>query len=582
MAHLELRNALISLVRDTRGSAAVFLGLGLIPVFMLGWAALEYAEYSTVTTRVQQSQVQALYAIAKEGRDYAADEAGTQGEAWMGVNTGALGRSAASYSTAFAVTSSGVTAQTTYSDDTLAHMFPSSLLPVTSMRALFYAQPLEIAMALDASASFRNLHSVVTSAVEGVTNEVFGEAGRADDVWVSMNFAAAFVNIGSRYAKRLINPASAVPYYEGVIGPALEQAPRSSAIAPLLEKAKSTTLAMLANEYPNVANNLAKEGAPGFDIGTVCVYRPKLNDYQQGGGGQTGDVGTYVENVFEVPENGFDLVQGINFPMLGQVPVRGQYIATQIPAISISSSNNLNAQATGYQNVTLDQYALLSRVPPSAYGLRTQDKSSNIANAYATNWKQWGNISGLNRMYATSETTIYPMVSVPGGCPRPPMVIGAQEAQPLLEAVALWGTAPASSPDEAFAWALRALEPNYADIWEISGYPGAYEKDGGDHEKRIIFVTDNDMMTQGYGSKNWGETDLITPLCRAAIARGIKIYTIFTANPSAKSQAALDVCSPSPSQQFIMSSISASKGATFVEYMKNAAKRKYRVKIAKY
>lgn len=565
-------------LKNEKGAATILMGFGLVPVFLLGWTGLEYAEYSSVTTRIQQAQAQAVVAIAKEGPDHAAEEGSSQGSAWMSANLEALGRTAASYSHSFDIGSRAVKATTAYSDDTLPHMFANAVLSDTSSKAIFYSQPLEIAMALDASASFKNLQSVVQAAVEGVTDQVFGASGKADDVWVSMAFAAAFVNIGNTYAQKLINPKSTVPYYEGVVDDAVNQAPRKSDIQKLLPIAKASTMAMLAAEYPNYVDNLLQPGAPGYDLGVVCVFRPKLNEFK----GAKGNVDDYVEKIFEMPKDGFDMVQGINIPMMGQVPLRGQYLASMMPWVALSTSNNLNAQAVGYKDASLDQYAFLSHVPPKTYGLtQVQDKSANIAKAYSQAWTKWGTTSGMSTMMVTAERNTYPMVTAPGACPRSPMVIGAQEAEPLLDSVKHWGTGPASSPDEALAWSIRALEPNYADIWDIKGYPGEYEKDGGDHDKRIVFVTDNDMVKQGYASTNWGGTDIVTPMCEAAIKRGIKIYTIFTENPSAASKKVINTCSPNSDQQFLMGSISASKKQTFVDYMKNATKRSYRVKLSK-
>lgn len=554
------------LCRDTRGAAAIMLALGILPTVLIGYGALQYTEYSTIMTRLHQSQMHALYAVAKEGPVYAPVDGPRQGESWMKANMSSLLRKDAALKHSFSISVKNVSVKSVFTgtplaDGILGGAFDKAL--TQNAKALYYYRPIEVALALDGSKSFASLGTLLLDAVDIITENLFLGEESADDVWISMNFAAAWVNIGTQYADKLINPDSYKPYHDlSSYATSGTSAANYSSLVALRNK----TIAMLERDYPLFSNNICQAGAPGYDLGVLCVHRKPLATYKSGTTSEK--LAEYVADVFIPPfspEEGFDMVQGVPIP-LGQVPKNGQLMATASPAAYMNgSANSLHNGAVGYEGVDLEQAALLDNTIAS---VQNALNTPSIRGDYT----KWRSLSGVANNYTAA------MVTIPGGCPRMPMVIGAQDTQTLLDSVSLWGTGTSSSLDEGLAWAIRALEPDWADIWEIDDYPAPY---GGDREKRIIAISDNDITSSGYLNKtSWGyleNGDLVnaySPMCQEAMNRGIDIYLVVVGTLSAAAKEIYGACIPEE-RMFVVSNVN-----NINQGLAEATKRKFRVKLA--
>lgn len=565
-------------LRDTRGGAVFMLGLGLLPAFLVGFGALEYTEYSTLLTRTAQGQIQALYAVAKEGADYIGTDGPRQSQAWMDANLDVLGRDSASFSNSLTTASSQAKLTTVLSNIGFLGILPNVSTGLSqSFSALYHYPPMEVAFALDGSTSYRSYGDIVLSAVETGLDYLFEGQSYSDDIWVSMVFSAAFTNIGTEFVEQLVNPASVEPYYDletlTRTGTGYMDETRAAVVQELANKTKS----MLANYYSDYVDDLMQTGAPGYDVDILCVASPPLGELFYNVNLSVGDddIEEYVNTAFEPPSKTgiyFDLVKGEAYPITAgtgaiRLPKNGALYATAAAGAYMTDSNSRNSACVGYEGITLDQVAFLNLDPEGTYYQKIVAALVEENSSYTT----WGTQTGMSQNYTE------PMVTVPGGCPRPAMIVGTHDADEIRERVALWGTATSSRTDESIAWGIRMLSPDYSSVWGVTDYPAEFSTDGGEREKRLIVMFDDDIATSGYGNSSWGGVDVITPMCEAALEKGIDIYMLQVGSLSSASEAIAAACVKDDDRRFEASS----DMSDFDEIMAEATKRDYHIRITK-
>ena len=582
-----IANIVKRLLRHTGGSAAVLLGVGLIPTMFVGYGALQVSDYVTISTRLSQSHVAALYAVGKGGPD-AVSSGGRQGLAWMRTNADFLRRGDITHSF---TPPAGEGDYGTAESDISASLLPNILPGVPGRevtRARFAYLPLELALAFPATnnASFA---SPPTDMVEKIVDAAYlGDASR-DDVWISLVFAASFVNIGTAYADKLVTYASRVPYYDeqDYISPI----PADSIFlggGPETDREKirilhEKTRTMLRNNYPALASNLLSFELPGYDLeggGVICVHRQMLGHYEgdyekspirqpETGGAR---IREYVESAFTAPRSpaeGFDLVQGL--PML---PGSGfhQRLYKSGTNLWISQPSgflgwtSLYDQAVGYRGVRLAQVLkTIKNYDSNLFNNRI--RFERIQNALmSTSWTSWSSDIRFNLEDAYQE----PVITIPGGCPRTAMLVGEQDREAIIERVQYyWGAAYYKAQDVALAWALRALSPGYESIWNKSDYPAPYTVDGGEREKRVLFIADDDIAGP------YVEEDVVAEMCRGARERGIEIFLLTeeSVRLSSEAEAVFDACADTEHR------IRYSSMAALPDALAPLAARKFRTRL---
>jgi hypothetical protein len=255
----------------------------------------------------------------------------------------------------------------------------------------------------------------------------------------------------------------------------------------------------------------------------ACVARRQLPN-----GASAAAIAEYVSYIEYPPatkDDGFDLLMNDNRKAPAEA---GMTPVTDVYQLVYTYLNNIQNTANPLSRTSILDMAA---VPQAYVGGDLTDYN---------NYKAWG-----GGWTSANKEFISQVVSMYYDCSPMPMLIGSTELEEINERVDMFGGGWTTGGDEGLAWAIRALSPNWADIWDKgSDFPAPFH---GETEKVIFFLTDA-YSNKGYPNGPMGAagTDALSSILQLAADSGIdihlfldgsmwpstlnKFYTIFTAN----------------------------------------------------
>jgi hypothetical protein len=469
---------------STDGALALGAAIVAVPVVGFAVAAVQVTVYSGVETRLHQSQCSAAVAIAKEG-----DKASTQARqellnGWMPANLEALGRSEDTVLNSYVDFETGGQLNSFYQAKPLVvglmnGLFEKPLVddqPVTTER--FY-KPLEVVVVVDGSSSTRAYVENYKTSMKNIARTFLRNRDVADDVRVSLIAFSGHMNVGVRYADKLVIPNSRKLYDDGTV--AYDQRKASlDAVNPLL------------------VGDLLAAGGPGSAMGMACVGRKFLANTAT-----PAAIQDYVEDVLvppDRPEDGFTLLIGDERP---HTEANTSYVSYGQPYQLVNTFLQNNPTKVGGQYSFLDYMV----VPPSAVA----GDPYSLATA-----KLWGDGWSVNSTLNKSSVGIY------YNCSSMPMLIGSNDLAEIEERVDLYSAGWTTGGDEGLAWALRALSPEWSEIWDVGeDFPAPYHST----TEKVIFFLGDTYNNSGYPTGITGTgPDVITGILQSIVDSGVHLY----------------------------------------------------------
>ena len=471
------------------GAGAVALGgaVAAVPVVCFQTAAVQTTLYASIQTRLHQSQCAAALAVAKEGEDA---DAQAIVEAWMPNNLTALGRPGDVAVHSWSVDDTGTQIDSAYQAKPLVAglmegLFERPAIFDEGVKAERYYRPLEVVVVVDGSSSTRTYVEQYKTSMKNVARTFMRGRQTADDVRISLIAFSGHMNVGVEYADKIITPESRRLYDDGT------------------GTTYDLRAATLAAYNPALPNDLLAANGPGSTFGMACVGRKPLEKTASAAA-----IAAYVADIEVPPESpaeGFSLIIGDNRPIVEAGTPHTTY-GQPNQVVSTYLSNNATKVDAPYG---LLDYLL---VPHAAINYDDLNNITAIKNWSYNDTAKWGATSNLTK----SSVGIY------FNCSTMPMLVGSNDIDEIEERIALYSAGWTTGGDEGLAWAIRALSPNWSEIWDKGeDYPAPYHSE----TQKVIFFLGDTYNNTGYPSGMTGTgPDAFTGIIQTIVDNGIELY----------------------------------------------------------
>ena len=543
---MNMYGLLHTFLRDVRGNVAIAGALCLTVLIVLVVGQIQVTDALMRQTRLHQAQTAGIVAVAKEGEDTEAAEREALLSAYMKQNLAALNKQGDVVTHTVSSTKDTNSVISSFIGrypfmDILGGAFSATL--ENTVRAERFYSPIEAVLVLDGSSSMMGYSDLMHNIVERVTNRLFRGEETADDVRVTLLSYQYHVNIGRKYADKLFTPESR-KLYQGTTSTEL------TAYA----KRKAT----LDEYHPNLANDLLQEGSNTLgDIWDMaCPSRMPL--------ASASDVPDYIANL-EVPpaspEDGFTLLMGDGRPILEYTGTTQSGLKTQSANLTKAISATVLTSIAMYWRASNYNGRDIREVVAIPAAIYDANPSGRTDQTFRT-WK-----SSDNKALSSDYSDI---VSISFECPSMPMLVGSNSRAEILERGTMWGSGLYTGGDEGIAWAIRALSPNWSDIWEVEeNYPAPYHSVT---EKRILYF--GGKLTRGFPDI-YDSPDAVTPMCDKMREDGVDIYILLGNELLGDSEAIYNACNP----KFLQRMAASSTDEDLPELLEGMATRQYRVRL---
>ncbi len=352
--------------------------------------------------------------------------------------------------------------------------------------------PMELVFITDSSASAGMASNIqhMSRVVEGIIDEVFRGKDSSTDAHISLVSFSNHASIEIEAARKLLTDESRMLSPVGFNNKT--QSTYDSQVEIFLQAGKAYLL-----------SDLLQDGGPGVDMNVACVKRPARDTF--------GSISEYPD-IVEDPDHPLDLLV---------IDGRGgdyyngsyKYAYDLIPSIEYGGwgyYTNANPYAINNDYDTTYDVHEMAVIPES---WNTGPDSERYSKS---KWLYWVN-PATNKTVKSSSSHL---VSIPGGCALMPNLIGSQSKDELMERIAKIGGNVSTGGDEGIAWAMRALSPNYREIWDVSdNYPADYHSGV---DKVIVFFTS--YLNEGYVGDGWGfGEDGLTEMYKRLHENGVRV-----------------------------------------------------------
>jgi hypothetical protein len=471
------------LFKTSRGSLAIGAALCTIPTVVLSIATVQMTSYMGVHTRLHQSQTMAAVNVAKEGDKSDFDEKYTMVNQWMNTNVSPLNRPEDSLYTVFQSNEIEEKVDTVYYpkplvDKLMNNLFNRPWLDLKPVVAERFYNPLDLVIVFDGSSSTKTYVENYKNMVKNVSSIFMRGRSEADDVRISLMAFSGQMNIGTDYKDKLIIPETLKLYDTGTEAYDLrKQTLQENGLSP---------------------ENLLQIGGPGTAFKMACIGRKDLAKTAT-----PTEIQTYVdqiENPPSSPAEGFKLLIGDDRPHTEAGTSFTSY-GTPYQLVNTFLNNN--------KDKTLGQYTFLDFmvVPPSLKGPDTKTFDS---------YKTWGDGWSATSLNHKSSIGIY------YNCSSMPMLIGSNSMNEISERVDMYSGGWTTGGDEGLAWALRALSPQWSEVWDKGdNFPAEYKA----KTEKIIFYLGDTYNNTGYPNGITGTgPDAISGILEKMVDHDIKLH----------------------------------------------------------
>ncbi len=502
------RTTLKTFLASEKGFVGVVAGLFLIPTMTI--AVGSFAIYGEVTnlTRAQQTVDAATLALANYPEP--AREVGSS--TWIDANTEPVHSLRLSETTLEMVdpfiklsVEYGVAESYRWGLKLISRNGDMAVLPFVTSSAEFFYRPLELVMALDASASQKK--NKMEEMIRNSLDVVYANQSYGDNVRISLFAYSEIVNLGSEYKdlisrqSRRLSPAGARGW---VYDERREEWIHKKKGSPVLYKTQRVydeQKKTLSKINAALVEDLLSEGGPGQKIGYAPVNRKPLKD-----------VVSYVDLMEQPPmneEDKFELV--INDGRWSEKP--GGYIYTYPTAYWDAAQ--LMMASEYWQGVDIREWAVIPKEWWEESYTEMFATSPDMYSMFGDMWGIWP--FGKHR---------YGIVTANGDASRMSVLAGETNPDAVMKHMENYSSGTGTSPDEAFAWGYRLLNPNWSSAWKRgANFPTQYHSDT---EKHLMI----------FAGRTGAESHLkvIPEICRRLADNGIRLSIFLPTDDHATKQ----------------------------------------------
>ena len=366
----------------------------------------------------------------------------------------------------------------------------------TSKAEIFY-RPIEIVIGMDGSGMGPGISELLTSVPEAL-NKVFKGGDIDESVKVSLLTYADNVNIGRKYADKLIRKDS-----RALSLPNSEYAPEKN------EETYEAQVASLESINPALVDDLLLQGGPGYDYDYAGVPRKTLKSASYE------DIEAYLDDLDNPPESEAD-----KWPLL--VADGRELKESEKPETTVAYSNSdwsTFAPRSPYN--FLSNYLTVN---PELFE-KTFYWGTYPIHISNTDKKTWGKAYLLDYVKEESEKYIKGAIWCAPSVPAMPILAGSSDLQEIQERLELFNNTTMTTCDEGLTWAYRLLSESWNNIWSDDGsYPAKFHGETEKHAYLILGAPLNGFTVLKYGMRD--EPNILPQIFEKYAKAGIVLHVI--------------------------------------------------------